>query len=260
MTRRAFTLIELLVVIAIIGVLLGVLLPALGRAREQGQLVRGGANLSQLGAALTMYLGEHDDHLPQVQIEVAPGVMSNVGALFGGRKGLLPVFGINEWGADRRPLNAYVGDGGWLEDDDVPVFEDPSDEGTRDPFLQFFPSIDPNSSMYELVGASYNLNDHAPDDDPNVEKYPTLIPSGGGRMPFVERPTHTWLIGDQPIYNYDDGGDRMQRWHFDRVLANLLFVDGHVKLGVEVPDGLDHTTDDYTFLPTQNWLERFESP
>ncbi len=258
--RHGFTLVELLVVIAIVGVLMGVLLPALGRAREQGRLVRGGANLSQLGAALTMFRTDHDDHLPQVRLEVAPGVESNIGALFGGRKGLLPVFGINEWGADRRPLNAYIDDGDWAEDDDVPVFEDPADQGTDDPFLQFFPQIDPSSSMYELVGASYNLNDHAPDDDPNLDKFPTLIPPEGGRMPPVVWPSRTWLIGDHPIYNYDDGGDRGQRWRFDRVLANLLFLDGHVKLAVEVAEGTAHTTDEYTFLPTPDWIERFQNP
>lgn len=60
--KAAFTLVELLVVIAIIAILAAMLLPALGRARQQARSMQCVSNLRQLYLANVMYAAESDGY------------------------------------------------------------------------------------------------------------------------------------------------------------------------------------------------------
>ena len=56
--RKAFTIVELLVVIAIIALLVSILLPAIGKARDQAKLTQSLSNLKNLGVAHASYAAE----------------------------------------------------------------------------------------------------------------------------------------------------------------------------------------------------------
>ena len=94
--KRGFTIVELLVVIAIIALLVSILLPAIGKARDQAKLTQSLTNLSQLGKAHAAYAAEWndrqltyiDDNLSQYGNNVAAAIVGYYqahGSLPGGR-------------------------------------------------------------------------------------------------------------------------------------------------------------------------------
>jgi prepilin-type N-terminal cleavage/methylation domain-containing protein len=75
--KRGFTLIELLVVISIISLLIGILLPALGKARQTAQSMKNATNLRSLQMGIQLYVPA----LPIAERRGAPGLRASASTL-----------------------------------------------------------------------------------------------------------------------------------------------------------------------------------
>lgn len=63
MNRKGFTLIELLVVISIIAILMAVMMPALGKAKEQARKIQCSSQLKDMGTMLALYVADNDGRM-----------------------------------------------------------------------------------------------------------------------------------------------------------------------------------------------------
>ena len=64
--RKGFTLIELLVVIAVIALLMAIIMPALGKAKEYAQKIICRSNIRQQCLGIILYADDHDTRVPTV--------------------------------------------------------------------------------------------------------------------------------------------------------------------------------------------------
>jgi prepilin-type N-terminal cleavage/methylation domain-containing protein/prepilin-type processing-associated H-X9-DG protein len=77
MRNRGFTLIELLVVIAIVALLIGLLLPSLGKARSAARTVKCAANARSIAQGVLAYSGDNKTYLPPHYVYAADETSGN---------------------------------------------------------------------------------------------------------------------------------------------------------------------------------------
>jgi prepilin-type N-terminal cleavage/methylation domain-containing protein len=121
--RRGFTLIELLVVIAIIALLLGILIPVLGKARLSAQTVKSKANLRSIGQIQHLYAGDFGDSYinpfnTSYSSGSGPGTLGWAVARKQGLGGVYHFTGPGQWYSEMYAFHWYSLIGGWLNDGD----------------------------------------------------------------------------------------------------------------------------------------------
>jgi len=110
--RSGFTIIELLVVISIIALLIGILLPALGRARDSALQSTSLSNLRQMSAGLGAYAGDWSDRQPTLipddfcQEGSCGGYLTNIGCL------PQPILGWANFDGTRALWGYWIDEGG----------------------------------------------------------------------------------------------------------------------------------------------------
>lgn len=77
--RRGFTLVELLVVIGIIALLIGILLPALNKARSAARETACSNNIRQLGMGIMMYVNDSKGFLPYEGADDGDAATASIG-------------------------------------------------------------------------------------------------------------------------------------------------------------------------------------
>ena len=176
------TLIELLVVVAILSLLMSILLPSLGDAREQAKVIKCLANYRQLTTSSVQYFLDFKDHFPfYVPGSVNPqtGEFSSIsGWTYGGKTADVYWKAYGGGGlfapVEQRPMNPYLL-GAKVDPDtyeganlvrrtEVPVLQCPSDRSSHQRLNWGSPEIGEATeqrSCYDDVGTSYQYNLHA---------------------------------------------------------------------------------------------------
>jgi prepilin-type processing-associated H-X9-DG protein len=210
--------------------LIGILLPALGRARTAAYQMRCMANSREIGNALMMYAGESDGYYPPKRWMNVSNRQSTFSWL--GKGGSDSGYRASQdRGADARYLNVYLHDQPLTPEAEVEVARCPAGE---DKGLEY------GELSYDMRGASYVSNTSS-------EHYNLTSPSSDRdgysvRMIQVLFPTELVAMGEYAGFSVAWGSIEQSPWHGDENRYMFVFADGHaayetVERGEMVLDG-----------------------
>ncbi len=284
MKRRGFTLIEVLVVIAIIALLISILLPAIGSARNAGRKAVSMSRLQQINLAGQSYKEANKSKLPIVMTYPPRGIAPGPGAggvigwcswsyagkncdgYWAGAPGFDKIFDVE---ADDRPMNPYIyPDKMWGAPERPALmtkadparqlkgeaFHDPSDRATHQ---RQWPRPTPGLPAYEDVGISYQWSfgwwfTIYPNPVHNFEKafdYGTqALATADAFIPS----RMVWVLDEITAVTVFDKNPGLQLVNgYDEINKGMLgFMDGHVAYHTVTPGRKPEslTTTRYTFV------------
>ena len=237
--RKGFTLVELLVVIAIIGILIGMLLPAVQQVREAARKTQCLNNMRQLALGSLNYESTHM-HLPSAGVE-GNSIWVNVNGIQGYKQSYLSTENMG-WGfqilsfveqtnmqQQRSPAMGPISD---LTDNSVPLFSCPS-RGQRT--LNFLGDVTPVGD-YAGYLTSWGFDSNSELADLN------LVASNWVSIQW--KPNELPSEQDDPYPNELDGstwnGAIAKRGHTDKTSGTWKLQD-FGKVNIEFPDGTSNT-------------------
>lgn len=223
--RAGFTLIELLVVISIIALLIAILLPALGKARESARTIQCQATVRAIGLAVQMYAADFGGYSPWLS---QSAINSNWTHLYSfGWNGKLSIgeYMPNAHGASISSALAAVGM--WA----CPTENIPGSTYSVDSLAKSQWAGNAGESWrFGWVGTHYGMNDY-------LYRYGTTTGYPNIKVELVTRPADVYLVMDfagfdrrftgpsNPSATLVDQGEVRFRHIGDA--ANIVFADGH---------------------------------